>query len=115
MSSTLYCKVNPLQLLLRLPRIAPGEAVPSNDHQVKKHLDAVTKHVHLGSGRVPPAHGNFHGAQSMMPRQVEKLGIETEALDALLFEKNAAALAAKCLESALRIDERQAQNDAHDG
>jgi len=40
-----------------------------------------------------------------MPRQVKQFRVETKPLDSLLLEKYPGALAAKSLESALRIGE----------
>src|SRR5216684_5643271 len=61
-----------------------------------------------------PAHWNFNGLEPVMPRQIQQFRIKAEALDALLLENNAATLAAECFEAALRVHERQPQNDAHD-
>src|SRR5712675_2959056 len=61
-----------------------------------------------------PAHWNFSGLKSVMAREIQQFRIKAETLDALLLENNAATLAAKRLEAALRIHERQPQNDAHD-
>ncbi len=49
-----------------------------------------------------------------MASQIQQFRIKAETLDALLLENNAATLAAECFEAALRIHERQPQNDAHD-
>src|SRR6476661_2784530 len=63
---------------------------------------------------MPPAHGNLPCVQSVVARQVQQLGIKSEALDALLFENDAAPFAAEGLETALGIDKRQPQHDSHD-
>src|SRR5882762_1337715 len=62
---------------------------------------------------MPPAHGNFNRAQAMTSRQVQQLWIEPEALNPLLLEDDAAALAPERFETALGIDERQPQNASH--
>src|SRR5258708_27787018 len=61
-----------------------------------------------------PAHWNFNGLEPVMPRQIQQFRIKAETLDALLLENNATTLAAECFEAALRVHERQPQNDAHD-
>src|SRR5229473_1485527 len=63
---------------------------------------------------MPPAHRNLHGAQAVMTRQVEQFRVESEALNPLLVEEDAAALPAKSFETALRIHERQPQDDSND-
>src|SRR5712692_549864 len=98
---------------LLLARVAPGEGIPPDRKYVREHLDAVAEHIHFCRGRVSPAHGNLHRAQSMMARQVQQLGIKSKALNALLFENDAAVFSAECFEAALRIDERQPQNDSN--
>ena len=50
----------------------------------------------------------------MMPGQIEQFGVETEALDGLLFKNNAATFAVESLEAALGVDKRQPQDDAND-
>src|SRR5256885_12603274 len=62
---------------------------------------------------MPPAHRNFNRAQAMTPRQIQQFRIEPEALNRLLLEDDAAALAPERFETALRIDERQPQNASH--
>src|SRR6266478_8114861 len=61
-----------------------------------------------------PTHGYFHRAQSMAPRQVQQLRVESKALNRLLLEDHAAALALEGFETALRIDKRQPQDASHD-
>src|SRR5216683_3828166 len=61
-----------------------------------------------------PTHWNFNGLEPVMPRQIQQFRIKAETLDTLLLENNAATLAAECFEAALRVHERQPQNDAHD-
>src|SRR6266516_3325112 len=63
---------------------------------------------------MPPAHGNLHGAQAVMTRQVEQFRVESEALNPLLLEEDGAALPAKSFETALRIHEREPQDDSND-
>src|SRR5438876_5941448 len=63
---------------------------------------------------MPPAHGNLHGAQAVMTRQVEQFRVESEALNPLLLEEDGAAVPAKGFESTLRIDERQPEYDSND-
>src|SRR5216683_4193777 len=63
---------------------------------------------------MPPAHGNLHGVQAVMTRQVEQFRVEPEALNPLLLEEDGAALPAKGFESTLRIDERQPEDDSND-
>ncbi|MGH9580934.1 MAG: hypothetical protein ACRD2R_08070, partial [Terriglobales bacterium] len=60
-----------------------------------------------------PADGDFDGREAMAPGQEEQLGIEAEALDALLLEDNSASLPAEGLEAALGIHEGQAEREAH--
>src|SRR5258707_1151920 len=62
-----------------------------------------------GTAGNSPAHRNFHGSQPVTPRKVQQLRVEAEALDALLFKDDAARLAAKGFEAALRIHEGKAQ------
>src|SRR5258708_28332119 len=62
---------------------------------------------------MPPTHGYLHRTQSMVPRQVYQFRVEPESFDPLLFEDDAAALALERLETALRIDKRQPQDDSH--
>src|ERR1700687_929896 len=90
------------------------QSIQANHENVQKHLNAVAPHAHFRGWRMRPAHRNFHRAQAVMPRQVQKLRIKAEAFDALLLEDDAAAFVAKGLEAALRIDKRQTQNGAHD-
>src|SRR5260370_24399992 len=60
-----------------------------------------------------PAHGDFNRPQAMAPRQVQQFGVEPKSLNRLLIEDYPAALALERLKTALRIDERQPQNDSH--
>src|SRR5258707_15685683 len=60
-----------------------------------------------------PAYRNFHRAQAVMPRQVQKLRIKAEAFDALLLEDHAAAFPPEGFEAALCIYKRQAEYGAH--
>src|SRR5260370_22522001 len=60
-----------------------------------------------------PGHGNFNRAQAMMPREVQQLRVESESLNRLLLEDNAAALAPERFETALCIDKRQPQDASH--
>src|SRR5216683_5729579 len=62
---------------------------------------------------MPPAHRNFNRAQAMMPRQVQQLRVESESLNRLLLEDDAAALAPERFETALCIDKRQPQDASH--
>src|SRR6266446_3011527 len=98
---------------LLLARVATPERVPSDRKYIGEHLDAVAQHAHFRRSRVSPAHGNLHCAQSMVPRQVQQLGIKTEAFDALLLEDDAALFTAEHFEAALRIDKRQPQYDSN--
>ena len=61
-----------------------------------------------------PADGNFNGSQPVMPGEVKQFGIEAKAFNGLLFEDNFALLAAKGFEAALRVHERQTQDQAND-
>src|SRR6266478_2354394 len=63
---------------------------------------------------MPPAHGNLHGPQAVMTRQVEQFRVEPEALNPLLLEEDGAALPAKSFETALRIHEREPEDDSND-
>src|ERR1700741_893228 len=60
-----------------------------------------------------PAHRNLNGSQAMMPRQIQQLGIEPEALDGLLLEDDPAAVPPERFEPALRIHKRQPQDDSY--
>src|SRR6266852_8038395 len=60
-----------------------------------------------------PTHGYFHRAQSMAPRQIQPLRVESNSLNGLLPEDHAAALALEGFETALRIDKWQPQDAAH--
>src|SRR5579859_3868331 len=95
--------------------IPAQKRVPADRENVEKHLNAVAQHIHFRRGRMPPAHGNFHGAQPVMPRQIEQFRIEPEPFDALLLEYDFAALAPECLEPALRIDKGKSQDQPHYG
>src|SRR5208337_3755005 len=78
-------------------------------------MNAVAKHIHFRGGRVAPTHGDLDGVEAVMSREVKQFGIETEALDALLFKKNLAAFAAEGFEAALRVDKRQTKDHTDDG
>src|SRR5208282_6607402 len=95
---------------LRWPRIAAQDGVPADRKHVQKHVNAVAEHIHFGSRRMPPPHGNLGRMKSVMPCQVEEFRIEAEALDALLLEKKLARFTPEGFEAALRVDEGQSQN-----
>src|SRR5713226_10253874 len=61
-----------------------------------------------------PSHGNFHRAQTMMPREIQQFGVESEAFDGLLLEHDGATLAAERFEAALRVYERQPKDDSYE-
>src|SRR5258708_25981407 len=108
MSSTLCCKVRAVLSSAcyrssradhrRLgARVPAGQRVPPNDENVREHLETVAQHAHFGGRRMRPAYRNFSRAQAVMPRQVEKLRIKAKALNALLPQDHAAAVAPKGL------------------
>ncbi len=76
-------------------------------------MEAVAKHADFCRGRMTPAHGNFHGAQAVVPREIQQLGIEAKALDRLLLENDTATLAPEGFKAALSIYEGQPKNDAN--
>src|SRR5208282_4446779 len=59
LSSTLCCKVQRRRGRLRWPRIAAQDGVPADRKHVQKHVNAVAEHIHFGSRRMPPPHGNL--------------------------------------------------------
>src|SRR6266849_2390862 len=61
-----------------------------------------------------PAHGDFDGAQAMMPRKIKQFRVEPEALDGLLLENNLATFAVEGFEAALRVHKRQPQDEANE-
>src|SRR5260370_2558385 len=87
--------------------------IPAHRKHVDEHLNAVAQHAHFGGRRMPPTHGYFHRAQSMAPRQVQQLRVKSKALNRLLLEDHAAALAPEGFETTLRIDKWQPQDGSH--
>src|SRR5258705_11984104 len=87
-------------------RIPPHQRVPANDKDIQEHLQAVAHHAHLGGRRMRPTYRNLRGAQPVMTRQIEDLGVKAKSFNALLLKNHHAGLAAESFESALRIDKR---------
>jgi len=94
-------------------RITSHQRIPADSEHVDEHLYAVAQHAHFRGRRMPPAHRNLHGAQAMVARQIQKFRVEPKALDPLLLENDFARIIAEGLESALRIDKWQPQDDAN--
>ena len=90
-----------------MPRVAVEEGIPSDLEHIEEHLDAVAEHADFGRGGMAPAHGDFHGAQTMVPRQIQQFRVKSEALDGLLLENDLAAVADEGFEAALRVHKRQ--------
>src|SRR5207248_2319561 len=95
-------------------RVAAEEGVPADFEDVDQHLQTVAEHADFRCRGMAPANRNFDRPQTMMPGQIEQFGVETEALDGLLFKNNAATFAVESLEAALGVDKRQPQDDAND-
>src|SRR5262249_56599221 len=68
----------------------------------------------LGRWGMAAAHGNLHGTEAVVPREIQQFRVEAEALDGLLLENNPTTLTAERFEAALRVHKGQPENDAHD-
>src|SRR2546430_1696279 len=106
LSSTLECKIRGS----RFARVAAVAGAPADFEDVEQHLQTVAEHADFRCRGMAPANRNFDRPQTMMPGQIEQFGVETEALDGLLFKNNAATFAVESLEAALGVDKRQPQD-----
>jgi hypothetical protein len=87
-----------------------GQGIPSDYENVDEHLDAVSEHAYFRGWGMAPADGDFRRPQAVVAGQIQELGVETEALDGLLFENDSAGDAAEGFEAALGVYEWQAQD-----
>ncbi len=110
------CAVSRLLLTASGPLagVEAAEGVPANLENFEEHAQAVAEHADPGGGAVGPADGDFDGGEAMALGKEEQFGVEAEALDALLLEEDAATLAAKSLEAALGVHERQTERETHE-
>jgi len=97
-----------------LAGVAAEEGIPADFEDVEEHLEAVAEHADFGGWGMAPAHGDFHGAQTVVARELQQFRVEPEALDGLLLENNPATLAVEGFEAALGVDKRQPKNDANE-
>src|SRR5262250_337921 len=93
-----------LSLALREPLwIATEQPVPPDIHEIAEHQKAVTQDMDLCGPVMRPTDGNFDRTQSVALGEKQDFGIETEALDALLFEHDTRRFQTESLEATLRV------------
>ena len=96
-----------------LARIAAEQPVPADIDEIAEHQQAIAKHADFCARIVRPANRHFGGPQAVATREKQYLRVETESLDSLLLENDAAGLPHECLEPALRIVDGQTSEKPH--
>src|SRR5262252_5958499 len=92
--------------------IHTGQGIPANLHHVYKHAKPIANRVKACPFTVRPLHRHFDGLEAHAAAKEEDFRIESPTFDFLEGEDSLRGFAFESLESALRVFEVQAEDEA---
>src|SRR5882762_11070171 len=88
------------RLFRDVSRISSGDRVPADAQDLHPHLESIFDRIELRTLVMRPRHRNFGDRESAAACQIDKLGIESPALDQLPREDGFSGAAGEGLEAA---------------